>query len=131
MRFLLVEDYTDLRKGLRVALEREGHAVVEAADGREAMDVFDREAAAGRTFDVAVVDYNLPHFKGDAVADHITRTAHDRGVPVPDYVALTGSQDSQMVGRLQTAGVYELIIKGGDFGRLLDRVCGRRLRVAA
>ncbi len=131
MRYLVVEDYDDIRQGLSKALELEGHEVVQAADGREAMEVFDRECAEGKTFDVAVIDYNLPHFKGDAVAAHLTRRASDCGVKAPEYVALTGSQDAQMVGRLQTAGVYALIIKGGDFGKLLDRVCGRGYTHAA
>ena len=131
MRFLLVEDYEDIRQGLSKALELEGHEVVQAEDGREAMNIFDREAEQGRTFDVAVIDYFLPHFKGDAVAAHITRSAGDRGVEPPEYIALTGSQDSQMVGRLETAGVHVLVIKGGDFQKLLNRVCGRGMSRAA
>lgn len=125
MKFLVVDDYEDIRKGLKAALEMDGHEVLEAADGREALEVFRRESTAGRAVDVALLDYNLPHYKGDIVADGIRRFAQADGVKVPRMVALTGSEDAHMVGRLKTAGVLEMVIKGADdFDALKLRLYG-------
>lgn len=116
MRVLVVEDHDDLRGALRQMYAMEGHEVMEAADGRDAINLFRSEAEAGRTFDLALIDYNLPHYKGDTVAVEVARSAACQGVAVPRFIALTGSQDSKVLGRLRTAGIYELVIKAGrDF----------------
>ena len=43
MNILIVDDSSTNRKLLRVQLEAEGHAVVEASDGVEALAILDRE----------------------------------------------------------------------------------------
>jgi CheY-like chemotaxis protein len=125
-RIYIVEDHDDIRRQLRILYEHEGHAVVEAADGREAIDIFECEAAQGRSFDIALLDYNLPHFKGDTVAVEMKRSALRHGVRFPRVIALTGSRDSKVLGRLEMAGVYEVVIKGGrdfdDYEALKNRI---------
>ena len=62
MNILIVDDIATNRKLLRVTLEAEGHATLEAADGVEALQILGRETV-------------------DAVAEHRTnwnRTHHQR-----------------------------------------------------
>ena len=59
-RLLLVEDEDQLRRLVAVFLRGSGFAVVEAADGPEALDRIDREGP----FDLALVDLNLPRLSG-------------------------------------------------------------------
>ena len=54
MRVLIVDDEPNIRRTLRVAMEAMGHAVEEAATGREAL-----RKAEGEPFDVALVDLRL------------------------------------------------------------------------
>lgn len=126
MRIFIVEDHDDLRRQLAALYRTEGHGVVEAADGADAIRIFDCEAAANRTFDIVLLDFNLPHFKGDTVAVEIKRSAESHGVSMPRVIALTGSQDSKVLGRLQSAEVYEVVIKGGrefdNYERLKRRI---------
>lgn len=126
MKILIVEDHDDLRRGLRALYEQEGHEVREAADGAEAIEIFNREACEGRTFDIALLDYNLPHYRGDTVAVEMKKSAAERRVKSPRIIALTGSQDSKVLGRLQAAEVYEVVIKAGrefdDFNVLKRRI---------
>ena len=53
-KILIVEDLEDARSFLKFYLEKEGHEVVEAVTGREAVE-FAAEASS-----VILMDYNLP-----------------------------------------------------------------------
>lgn len=61
-RILLVEDEIALSDPLSFLLEREGYDVEVAADGRDALDAFDREGA-----DLVLLDLMLPGLPGTEV----------------------------------------------------------------
>lgn len=60
MRALVIDDSRAVRKILRQFLEEEGFEVCEAADGMEAL----AEVHNIGGFDVALVDWNMPHLNG-------------------------------------------------------------------
>jgi DNA-binding response OmpR family regulator len=62
MRVLLVEDHVELAETVATGLRREGMAVDIAFDGLDAL-----ERVAGTTYDVVVLDRDLPKVHGDAV----------------------------------------------------------------
>ncbi len=68
MRVLIVEDERQMAEQLRKGLEREGYAVLIAADGEEALDV-------ARTFehDLMILDWMLPKLDGREVAQRLRR----------------------------------------------------------
>jgi CheY-like chemotaxis protein len=74
---LLAEDDADLRRLLALTLRRAGHAVLEAADGREALAL-----ARGARPDVAVLDGRLPGLSGPAVAAALAADPVTAGVAV-------------------------------------------------
>jgi CheY-like chemotaxis protein len=59
MRVLLVDDQEDSRNVIRAMLEKLGHEVVEAAGGREAIEV-----ALHRNPDVILMDLSMPEVDG-------------------------------------------------------------------
>lgn len=59
MRILLAEDHPQLREGTRRFLERMGHEVHVACDGKEALD-----AATNHSFDLVVSDLEMPRMSG-------------------------------------------------------------------
>ncbi len=59
MKVLVVDDEPQIRRALRVGLERQGHVVVEAADGPSALD-----SAAEHSPDLIVLDLALPGLGG-------------------------------------------------------------------
>jgi len=67
MRVLLVEDHAKLATTLATGLRREGMAVDIALDGQDALDHL-----AGITYDVVVLDRDLPRVHGDDVCREIT-----------------------------------------------------------
>ena len=59
MKLLIVDDHDLNLKLLRAQLEGEGHAVLEASDGVEALEVLDRE-----TVDGVISDILMPRMDG-------------------------------------------------------------------
>ena len=75
-RILLVDDDEAARDVLQHALEHEGHEVVVAGDGREAMDL----AASSGTIDLLVSDISMPEVDGVSLAENLL--AKTPGLPV-------------------------------------------------
>jgi two-component system, OmpR family, response regulator len=70
MSILIVDDDPRLRDLVRLALERAGHAVLTAADGRQALTHAAREAP-----DLIVLDVGLPEMDGFEVCRRIRATS--------------------------------------------------------
>jgi DNA-binding response OmpR family regulator len=79
-RILLIEDNDPVRALLRENLELEGHAVIEARDGQEGLDLF-RQAGA----DLVITDIVMPEKEGLAVLMEL-RNAH----PPVNVIAISG-----------------------------------------
>ncbi len=116
-RLVLVEDLADSREMLRLLLESNGHIVVEAADGLEAVEVIERERPQ-----VALVDIGLPGMNGYEVAQEIRRRPHLKGVVL---VALTGYGAPSDIASARAAGFDEHIIKPPDLDRI-EAILARR-----
>jgi Response regulators consisting of a CheY-like receiver domain and a winged-helix DNA-binding domain len=84
-RILVVDDDEQSRALVRVALERESFAVLEAGDGAEALDLIESE-----TPDLVVLDVNLPTIGGFDVLTQM-RVAHS--VPVIMVTGRDGETD--------------------------------------
>ena len=66
---LIADDDNVSRKLLRRLLEEDGHTVLAAADGREALDVFAEEAC-----DVVLLDILMPELDGISTLEHLKAT---------------------------------------------------------
>jgi two-component system phosphate regulon response regulator PhoB len=74
---LVVEDEAALVTLLRYNLERAGFAVLEAADGEEALVVL-----AERPVDLVLLDWMLPRLSGIEVCRQLRRKAETRALPI-------------------------------------------------
>jgi CheY-like chemotaxis protein len=119
---LVVEDDASTREMLRRTLEREGCRVVEAANGREALD---RVAEARPA--LILLDLMMPEVDGFVFVDELRSRADGREIPIVVLTAkdLTEQERQQLHGRVQN------ILQKGAHSReaLLDEV--RRLRKLA
>ncbi len=102
-RVLLVEDEAPLRGVLRDLLEREGYAVIEAADGVQALDGIDRSAP-----DLVVLDLNLPRLDGFGVLKHLRSRASTATLPV---LVLTAKGDEDSEVRVFECGANDFLTK--------------------
>lgn len=69
-RILLVDDESRLREMLKTYIAHEGYEIVEASDGREALELF-----RNQEFALVVLDVMLPHVDGWTVCREIRRTS--------------------------------------------------------
>jgi CheY-like chemotaxis protein len=121
---LVVEDDAATRRALRRLLEREGFAVVEAGDGRAALDLLAGDG--GTPPCLIVLDLLLPEMDGFEFAAALRRDDRWRDVPI---VVLT-ARDLTADDRRRLNGRVERVLQKGaadadDAGRLLGEV--RRL----
>lgn len=80
-RILLADDQQDVREMTKLMLDMDEHMVTEAANGREALELFTSDR-----FDLVITDYVMPLMKGDELARNIKRLA-----PAKPILMTTGS----------------------------------------
>src|SRR5579871_6657886 len=102
-RILIAEDESPLRGQLARALAVDGHDVVAAADGGEALDVLVRES--GR-FDLLLADIKMPVMDGIALA-----LAAARDFPDLRILLMTGFADQRERAFGLNAIVHDVVTK--------------------
>ncbi len=100
-RILVVDDEQRMRKLLRDYLIREGYSVLEASNGREAVDLFDREG----NISLIILDVMMPEMDGWQVCSEIRKTSK---VPI---IMLTARSDERDELRGFELGVDEYVTK--------------------
>jgi DNA-binding response OmpR family regulator len=106
---LIADDDEAIRTGLGRLLARKGYQVVEARDGRQAVEVFQE-----RSCDLVLLDMNMPFLNGWGTIARL-RTLNGR-VPA---IMITARADQRNV--MREAGV-ELMEKPVDLPVLLERI---------
>ena len=109
---LIIDDEAGVRRLLRLALEREGHAVLEAADGSRGV-----ECVAADRPDVVLCDLVMPGLGGLEVLDALR--AAGSAVPV---VVVTGGGSTEQAIRAMARGACDYLLKPLDLPRALRTV---------
>jgi CheY-like chemotaxis protein len=119
LRILFVEDMPDIQKvGLRM-FQAEGHRVFLATNGREAVDIFDREPV-----DLVVMDLQMPEMDGWQAAGEIRRREQTGHVPI---IAVSAYAQQAEPERIRAAGINAFVPKPLDNARLartIEELCG-------
>jgi CheY-like chemotaxis protein len=124
-RVLVAEDDAITRMLVKLLLERDGYTVLEASNGRQAVEIAVREHPA-----LVVMDLNMPEMNGyDAIA-HLRRVPALAAMPV---LVLTSEEGPGVESTVLELGADDYVLKPFDPGVLSSRVKAafRRLRVAA
>ena len=111
---LIVDDSSSLRQVLRITLSAAGHTVIEAADGRMALDMLD-----GRTIHIAICDLNMPNMNGI----EFIRAA--KALPAYKYLPvlmLTTENDESKKAQGREAGAKAWMLKPFSGAQLLSAV---------
>lgn len=85
-KVLIVDDEERMRRLVGDFLKKQGYAVIEAADGREALDLF----MAHQDFDLIILDVMMPEYDGWAVCREIRKSSQ---VPI---IMLTAREKNLM-----------------------------------
>jgi two-component system chemotaxis response regulator CheY len=119
-RVLIVDDASLVRRYYRDALERAGFEVDEALNGVEAL-----EKVLGETYDLVIVDVNMPRMDGMT----FLRTLRRQPTAVSSLPSLVISSESaeQDAAAARMAGANFFLVKPVDRERLVEHVsimCG-------
>lgn len=107
---LVADDNDDTRRVVRWMLEQKGYAVIEAADGRQAVT-----AAISHRPDLILMDLVMPVVDGFEAVRQVREHEALRGVPV---VAMTGRDAAASRDRAEDMGFNQYLSKPLDFLRL-------------
>lgn len=121
-RILLVEDEPDIRILLAMSLAQDGHEVVEAPDGIEAL-----AAVEDGPVDMVIADLMMPRMDGLELCSKLQSRPELADVP---FLLLTGEGSSETQYRSLRAGADDFIQKPVRTDALLARIRGRLERRA-
>ena len=111
---LVVDDNRVNQLLLSRGLEQQGHTVVFARHGREALDLL-----RGQGFDLMLLDVLMPELDGYQVLAHLRTDERTAGVPV---VVLTASATLATEDRVLQAGASECLTKPFDPEELSEAI---------
>ncbi len=113
---LVIDDEPDVRKVVRLTLEKTGYYVVEAEDGGQAIQVLN-EGEHPMVLDVIMTDIRMPRINGlEAI------TYFQREYPSVPLIVLTGFPDLEMALQLMKRGVTDYLVKPVERERLIAAV---------
>lgn len=115
MRALVIDDSRAMRSILRGILAGLDFEVIEAADGRQAIDILSTD----KDFNIALVDWNLPEMSGLEVVTEVRRDPRLAGLPL---LMVTTETELKRVTQALQAGADEYIMKPFDREMLLDKL---------
>jgi CheY-like chemotaxis protein len=115
---LVVEDFDDTRTMIRMLLEMRGCRVLEAVNGRDAV-----QAAAGHSteIDLILMDLRMPVMTGVEATRRIHEQAETRLVPI---VAMSAHCEGEWRTEALAAGAVDCFSKPIEF-KLLDEIVNR------
>jgi CheY-like chemotaxis protein len=115
---MVVDDNEDLREMLRYMVERLGYRVVEAGNGREAVEI-----ARRRCPDLILMDLSMPVMDGLAATRLLRKMEEMCHVPI---VAVSANRRESSQADALSAGCNEYLTKPVNFHQL-DRLLGNWL----
>jgi len=114
-RALIIDDDVTIRAVIRLMLEREGYEVIEATNGREALQMMEQAPAP----DIIILDLMLPYVDGLQVIKKIRNHPEWKNVPV---IMLSANVSENEVVKLLKAGANDYVTKPFNPRELVARV---------
>lgn len=110
---MVIDDEASIRHLLREVLEKAGHRVVEAQDGREALRLYQKDKA-----DLVIMDLLMPEVDGLEATLKLTREYLDTRI-----IAITGAQgDRNFLDIAKLFGAHQAFQKPFDLKEMLKAV---------
>lgn len=111
---LVAEDNRVNLRMLTFTLSRDGHTVVPASHGREAL-----ERLAESEVDLLIADIDMPEMDGITLLRHIRATEQYKDLPV---IVLTASGEDEDYATARSAGANDVLTKPTSSQQLVETV---------
>jgi polar amino acid transport system substrate-binding protein len=110
LHILVAEDNAINQRLIKRLLEKEGHRVTMASDGKDAVDAFTRNIKGGGTpFDIILMDIQMPSMDGVEATGYIRKL--DKDIPI---IALTAHAMKGDKGKFLSQGLDDYVSKPID-----------------
>jgi CheY-like chemotaxis protein len=106
LRILVVDDSVSNRKLLTRLLERRGHVCEQVVNGLEAVNKVRRSQQKGESYDVIMMDYEMPEMDGPTASKHIREMGCDSFI-----VGLTGNVMPEEIEHFKSCGANGVLPK--------------------
>jgi two-component system, chemotaxis family, chemotaxis protein CheY len=116
MRAIIIDDSRAIRLILRRIVGQVGFEVLEAEDGKEAIDVIGGLDAPP---ELALIDWNMPNMNGLEFVAAVRGEKHLRDMTL---VMVTTESEQSQVARALAAGAHEYVIKPFTSDALLEKL---------
>ena len=119
MDILIADDSVSMRESLKFTLEDAGHDVVEATNGKEALD-----KAKETEYELIISDVNMPVMNGLEFIKNVRQDSENKFTPILVLTTESGV-DKKTIGK--DVGASGWIVKPFQAKQLLDtiaKVCG-------
>lgn len=111
---MVVDDADDIRRMLKFVLDMRGYRVVEAANGREAVEI-----AQSNCPDVILMDLSMPVLDGYGAVRELRRSAKTRSAPI---IAISAHDTVDHRNKAFAVGFNEYLTKPIDFIQVADLI---------
>ena len=115
-RVMVVDDEPDIRKVVRMTLQKAGYDVLEAEDGEKAIKVINT-GENRLMLDVIICDIRMPKINGVEAIEYLRKE-----YPNVQLIVLTGFPDMDMASTFLRQGVVDYLVKPVAGEKLRDSV---------
>lgn len=108
-KFLVVDDFATMRKIVKKALFELGYTnVVEAVDGKNALDTLNEAIEKNEHFHFIISDWSMPKMLGIELLKACKQSPQLRNIP---FVLVTAESEQAQIVEAVKAGVSEYVVK--------------------
>jgi len=116
MRAMVIDDSRAMRMILKRIITKINFEVVEAGDGKEALDLL---AAMTEVPELALIDWNMPNMNG---LEFVTNVRADPRLREMTLVMVTTESEQSQIVRALAAGAHEYVIKPFTEGAMIEKL---------
>ncbi|MCK5633056.1 response regulator [bacterium] len=117
-KILIVDDETDILTSVKMIIEKMGHEVKTANNGKKALLMLKKEK-----FDLVLLDILMPIMSGKEVLEKIRKDPKLKNQKVAFLsVVKLGKQGENSIQKLNPIEYFEKPIKMGDFEKRLEKI---------
>ena len=116
-RIVIVEDFNTSRQIIKKTLEKMGHEVLEASDGRDALKYF----SGGSTVDLLISDYNMPNMDGAALIEYVRAKEEYKYIPILMLSTETNVAKQNRAKEAKITGWIRKPFEIDEFTRIIEK----------
>ncbi len=119
---LIVDDFENTRFVVKFTLSRKGFEILEAADGKEALKLFD-----GRRIDLLITDLHMPNMNGVELVAEVRKLADYQYIPIIMLTTETDKQKKLLAEKAQVSIWIQKPFKMDIFHKIIERSLNQKL----